>query len=154
MSSRALTPAEVALGRSVFGDAIAYDRVSIHAAKWAFFQPRDTVMAPDGDIWLHPRGGLVCDDFCTQRIDLQGTFVHELTHVWQAQQRGRWWLPLMRHPFCRYRYTLEPGKPFEAYGIEQQAEIVRHAWLLREGRTVPGAPPLGQYRSFLPFEGQ
>ena len=47
-----------------------------------------------------------------------------MTHVWQAQTSGRFYLPLMRHPFCRYAYELKPGKPFERYGIEQQAEIV------------------------------
>ncbi len=60
------------------------------------------------------------------------------THVWQAQTRGKWWLPLMRHPFCRYDYSIAPGKPFERYGIEQQAEIVRHAFLLRRGVAVAG----------------
>ena len=49
-----------------------------------------------------------------------------MTHVWQAQTSGRFYLPLMRHPFCRYGYRLKPGKPFERYGLEQQAEIVAH----------------------------
>lgn len=35
----------------------------------------------------------------------------------------------MRHPFCRYGYSLSPGKPFARYGIEQQAEIVRRAFI-------------------------
>ncbi len=41
-------------------------------------------------------------------------------------------------PFCRYTYSLKPGEPLTSYGIEQQAEIVRHAFLLRNGVTVPG----------------
>jgi len=40
-------------------------------------------------------------------------------------------LPLARHPFCRYDYKLVPDKPFTKYGIEQQAEIVRHVFLLK-----------------------
>jgi hypothetical protein len=48
--------------------------------------------------------------------------------VWQWQQGV--FLPLRRHPFCRYDYVLEPGKPFARYGLEQQAEIARHAFLL------------------------
>jgi hypothetical protein len=149
MTTRALTDQEVALARSMFGDAIAYDRVRIHARKWAFFQSRATVMAPDGDIWFHPKGGGFCDDFCRADISAQGLFLHEMTHVWQ-RQKGIF-LPLARHPFCRYGYALKPGQRFEKYGLEQQAEIVRHAFLLREGHPVAGAPGLAQYKTLLPF---
>ncbi|RHW16594.1 vgr related protein [Sphingomonas gilva] len=148
---RPLTPAETALAASVFGDAIDYARVRIHNLKWAFFQPRHVTMAPMGDIHFHPKGGLYCDDFCAAPLSAQGLFIHEMTHVWQAQTRGRWWLPLMRHPFCRYDYALRPGLPFERYGIEQQAEIVRHAFLTARGASVPGAPDAGAYRALLPF---
>ena len=149
MTARSLTEAEVALARSVFGSAIDYTLVRIHRAKWAFFQPRGTAMSPDGDIWFHPKGSGWCDDFCARDVDAQGLFIHEMTHVWQ-RQKGIY-LPLARHPFCRYDYSLKPGWPLARYGIEQQAEIVRHAFLLREQRLVPGAPPLAQYRSVLPF---
>jgi hypothetical protein len=74
-----------------------------------------------------------------------------MVHVWQAQTRGRWYLVTRRHPWCRYDYTLKPGWPLERYGIEQQAEIVRHAFLLGQGAAVPGAPPLASYRAILPF---
>ena len=56
-----------------------------------------------------------------------------MTHVWQAQAKGRFYLPLMRHPFCRYDYVLKPGKPFDRYGLEQQAEIVTHRFLADRG---------------------
>jgi hypothetical protein len=64
-----------------------------------------------------------------------------MAHVWQAQKAGRFYLPLMRHPFCRYAYQLEPGKPFGRYGIEQQAEIVTHRFLADRGAQVPTVPP-------------
>lgn len=149
MSSRALTPAEVSLASSVFGGAIDYAKVQVHNRKYAFFQPRNVAMSPDGGLWFHPKGSLYCDDFCTRHADEQGLFIHEMTHVWQ-RQKGIF-LPLARHPFCRYSYSLKPGWPLERYGIEQQAEIVRHAFLLRQGRTVKGAPAIEQYRSVLPF---
>lgn len=151
MSSRSLTPDEVALARGVFGAAIDYGRVRVHARKWWPFQPRGVTMAPDGDLWFHPDGGLFCADFCESPLHIQGHFIHEMTHVWQAQRSGRWWLPLMRHPFCRYGYDVVPGKPFERYGIEQQAEIVRHAFLLRRGVAVQGKPGLETYEGLLPF---
>ncbi len=149
MTSRALTSAELRLSQSVFGDAIDYDRVRVHNAKWIFFQPRNTVMSPDGHIWFHPKGCLFRDDFCDCHPDEQGLFIHEMTHVWQRQSGI--YLPLRRHPFCRYAYAIRPGQPFRRYGLEQQAEIVRHAFLLRERRIIPGAPTLEQYRTILPF---
>jgi hypothetical protein len=98
-------------------------------------------MAPTGNIWFHPEGGGWSEDFSNEPLGSQGFFIHELTHVWQAQRRGRFYLPLMRHPFCRYDYALEPGKPFARYGLEQQAEIVRHRFLADRGVDFGNAPP-------------
>ncbi len=133
----------------MFGAAIDYAPVRIIQRKWAFFQPRETVMAPRGHLHFHPKGCQYCDDFADGHRDAQGLFIHEMTHVWQ-HQRGIF-LPLRRLPFARYDYAIKPGQPFVRYGIEQQAEIVRHSFLLRIGATVRGAPPLAQYESILPF---
>lgn len=146
---RALTAGEIALAEPIFGDAIDYSRAQISDHKWAFFQPRNVAMTPSGCIHFHPHGGLYRPDFAADSIDMQAFFLHELTHVWQHQQGI--FLPLRRHPFCRYDYALKPGWTLKQYGIEQQAEIVRHVFLLREGRHVPGAPPLSQYEGVLPF---
>lgn len=151
MVRRSLSPGEVALARSVFGNAIDYDRVALSRTKWAFFQPRHTVMAPLGCIHFHPKGTLWREDFAKAALGDQGLFIHEMTHIWQHQQGV--YLPLARHPFCLYRYTLKPGQSFRRYGLEQQAEIVRHAFLLRRGARVPAAPALQQYESLLPFAG-
>ena len=149
MPFRALTPGETALAASIFGDAVDYAAARIANRKWAFFQPRRTTMAPRGTIHFHPEGGLYRDDFAAAPLYLQALFVHEMTHVWQHQQGI--FLPLRRHPFCRYAYAIKPGQPFHLYGLEQQAMLVQHAFLLRHGQPVPGAPPLAQYDSILPF---
>lgn len=146
---RLLTAGEVALARSVFGDRIDYALVRIARRKWAFFQPRETVMAPTGSIHFHPRGTRYRDDFAAGNLGDQGLFVHEMVHVWQHQKGIL--LPLARHPFCRYDYAIRPGQPLHRYGIEQQAEIVRHAFLLRRGARVIGAPDLARYEEILPF---
>ncbi|MFZ2996680.1 vgr related protein [Sphingobium sp.] len=151
MNSRSLTPDEIALARTVFGSAIDYGRVRVHEAKWWPLQPSGVTMAPDGNLWFHPDGGLFCPDFCATPVHVQGHFIHEMTHVWQAQRSGKWWLPLMRHPFCRYSYDVIPGKPFARYGIEQQAEIVRHLFLMRGGATIAGKPPLAAYETLVRF---
>lgn len=82
-------------------------------------------------------------------VGRQGHLIHELVHVWQHQQGVN--LLLKRHPFCRYDYVIKPGWTLERYGIEQQAEIVRHAFILRRGVAIPGAPPLATLESILPF---
>ena len=148
-SGRMMTSREIALARTVFGDALDYAKIRIHGRKWWWFQPRKITMAPDGHLWFHPDSELFCDDFCDRDLSLQGLFIHELVHVWQ-HQKGIF-LPLKRHPFCRYDYSLKPGWKLTQYGIEQQAEIVRHVFLLKNGVKVPGAPPLSQYAAVLPF---
>jgi hypothetical protein len=147
MERRSLTPGEVELVRSIFGEAIDYSRVRLIRGKWWPFQPRNAAMAPMGNIWFHPDAGGWSDDFSKEPLGRQGFFIHEMTHVWQAHKGGRFYLPLMRHPFCRYSYRIDPGKVFTRYGIEQQAEIVRHRFLADRGCAVPVVPP----RELLPF---
>lgn len=147
---RGLTPGERALIASVFGNTLDSRGVTFRQNKWWFLQPRGVVMAPDGHIWFHPKNAAWRDDFSDAPLPLRALVVHELVHVWQRQHGIN--LLLRRHPFSTYRYLpLKTGKPFRAYGIEQQAEIVRHAYLLREGASVPGAPPLDAYAAILPF---
>ena len=135
----------------MFGDAVDCAGVRIHRRKWFPFQLPRYTMAPDGHIWFHPRSTAYRDDFSAEPLHWQGFFIHEMTHVWQTQANGRWYLPLRRHPFCRYAYDFEPGRPLAHYGIEQQAEIVRHAFLLMRGAQGPGTATLAEYCAILPF---
>ena len=148
---RPLTEGEYALARTIFGQAIDLAPVRVRRRRFFPFQPRGTVMAPMGHIHFHPAGPDYRDDFAAAPLALQGLFIHELVHVWQSQQQGRFYLPLMRHPFCRYGYRFEPDRPFTAYGIEQQAELVRHAFLAARGCPDPAAPPLAALSAVLPF---
>ena len=152
-ASRPLTTGEIALARSVFGNAIDYTQVSIWRRKFFPFQPRKVTMAPRGHLHFHPQGHSYCDDFAHETPRRQGHFIHEMTHVWQTQTRGDWYLLLRRHPFCRYDYALRPGWPLERYGIEQQAEIVRHAFLLRRGVRLAGIADPSAYDLLVDFPG-
>jgi len=109
-------------------------------------------MAPWGHVHFHPASPWWCEDFAAAGIELQALLIHEMVHVWQAQTRGWWYLPLVRPFSRRYAYALIPGWTLACYGIEQQAEIVRHVFLLRMGRRLAGAPPLSQYDGILPPE--
>ncbi|MFM7348390.1 MAG: vgr related protein [Erythrobacter sp.] len=137
----------------MFGDAIDYARVTVRRRKFFPFQPRGVTMAPMGHLHFHPEAPQYCDDFAAADIAKQSHFIHEMTHVWQAQTRGRWFLLLMRHPWSRYDYALKPGWPLARYGLEQQAEIVRHAFLLRKGAQVPGIADERAYAALVAFPG-
>ncbi len=151
---RPLTLGERALVAEVFGAAINADLVRICRRRWYPFQPTGTVMAPMGHIHFTPTCTRYREDFSCAALSDQGLFIHEMVHVWQTQQRGRWWLPLMRHPFCRYGYTHRHGQPFDRYGIEQQAEIVRHWFIARRGHPSPEAPRLELLEALVPFSNQ
>ena len=135
---RPLTDGECAMVAEMFGASVDCACVTINARKWWPLQPKNVVMAPDGHIWCHPDGALFRDDYSVASYNLQALFIHETTHVWQHQSGI--YLPLRRHPFSRYRYTLTEGKPMRAYGLEQQAEIMAHAFLALSGGATPPSP--------------
>jgi hypothetical protein len=83
-----------------------------------------------------------------------GTVVHELTHCGQYQSWGslkyftRGLAAQARHLIHRkarigqnpYRYQIDPGKPFTAYGMEQQAQMVEDNFRARnQDQAVPSA---------------
>ncbi|AKQ43362.2 hypothetical protein CP97_09985 [Aurantiacibacter atlanticus] len=150
---RPLGAGEVKLARSMFGGAIDYSKVTIRRRKWAFFQPSKVTMAPRGHIHFHPLGNVYCDDFATAPLLRQALFVHEMTHVWQTQTKGDWYLVLNRMPWARYDYALKPGWKLEQYGIEQQARIVEHAFMLRNGAKLPGVTDKSAYDALVNFPG-
>lgn len=148
-TDRPLTQAECQLADRMFHGALALDRVEIRLRRWWPFQPRTVVMAPRGHIHFHPASRSYRPCFGTADLPLRALFIHEMTHVWQHQSGIN--LLLRRHPFCRYDYVFEPGRPFDRYGVEQQAEIVKHVFLMRQGVPVPDKPPLAQLEAVLPF---
>ena len=137
----------------MFGDAIDCSKVTIRRRKFFPLQPRKVTMAPRGHLHFHPLGEAYCDDFAQVPVIRQGHFIHEMTHVWQTQTKGSWWLVFHRMPWARYDYSLKPGWPLERYGIEQQAEIVKHAFWLRNGVTLAGVPDAKAYDLLVRFAG-
>lgn len=146
---RPLTASEQALVRSIFKDAVRLDEVRIFKKKWWFFQPKAITMAPQGAIHFHPQSPAYCMCFAHSDINLQAHFIHEMVHIWQHQQGIN--LLLQRHPFFRYSYKICPQLAFKHYGIEQQAEMVRHVFLMRNSYHVRGAASLEVLENLLPF---
>lgn len=137
----------------MFGCAIDCGPVRLKRRRWFPFQPVGTLMAPTGHIHFHERSPHYCEDFAAAPLHRQGLFIHEMTHVWQTQTRGKWYLPLFRNFSPRYDYALKPGWKLDRYGIEQQAEIVRHAFLLRSGGRVAGVADAAAYDLVVDFPG-
>lgn len=148
-ASRALTPAERAMVADMFGAAIDPEPVRMIRSRWWWFQPRNVVMAPRGNLHFHPDSELWHPCFAQGWLAAQGLFIHEMVHVWQHQAGIN--LLLRRMPFCRYDYALRPDAAWADYNIEQQAEIVRHAFLLRQGASWADAPPLADLERLIPF---
>ena len=147
-SARALTEGEIDAARSIFGDAIDYPRVRVHCGKYVFFQPSNTAMAPNGEIYFPEP--VYKADFATN-IDDRTWIIHELTHVWQHQHGVNL---ILRAPFSRkYTYgALEPASKFAAFNIEQQATCTADCYLLRNDRLPQyGSGTVEQYGAILPY---
>jgi len=110
-------------------------------------------MAPRGHVHFHPDSENYCEDFACADVWQQGLLIHELVHVWQVQTKGQWYLVTRRMPWARYDYALKPGWPLERYGIEQQAEIVKHAFWLRRGVQLAGVADRSAYDLLVRFPG-
>lgn len=129
--SRRLTPGEIKLVKDVFGESIDTSRVRIHDEKYIFFQPDNSGMTPNGEIYVH---GAYSPDFSSEAGQSQAFFIHEMVHVWQHQTGvlaggvigsaiiemiGR-----LGDYGSAYPYVLDESKDLTDYGLEQQASIV------------------------------
>ena len=135
LTLRRLTEGEHALACEVFGAGIAPERVRILALPvWN----RAFVAGPGLIVWP---AATVRVDFADPDVPLrvQAVFVHELTHVWQAQNG----IGLLRAKLragdgeAAYAYDLRHGPGFTALNIEQQAMVVEHAFTLSRGGKAP-----------------
>ena len=130
---RRLTPGERALAHEVFGASVRPEKVRILAVPlWR----RAFVAGPGLIVW--PARALPAD-FALAPLRQQASFVHELTHVWQAQNG----VGLLRAKLragdsaAAYAYDLNQGCDFAGLNIEQQAMVVEHAFLADRGAPAP-----------------
>ena len=141
---RRLTVGEKALAREMFGDGLDPGRVRILAIPvWN----RAFVAGPRLIVW--PARGLP-PDFAAAPLSLQATFVHELAHVWQAQNGVQLLLAKLKAGDgpAAYAYELKADLDFLALNIEQQAMVVEHAFLASRGVSAPR--PSADYAALSP----
>ncbi|QBM76666.1 hypothetical protein E2E30_13500 [Sphingomonas sp. AAP5] len=152
MPHRPLSPGELHHAQALFGDAIAYDGIKVHARRYLPFQPRGVAMAPNGHIYF-PKPSYK-PDFSTTVPDL-AWILHELTHVWQ-HQHGMWVRLRGTLAAGRYHYgdLADTNRPFTRFNIEQQAAIVGDYVLTTNGfHAQHGRGARADYERVLPFIG-
>ena len=135
---RALTPGEVELAREAFGDALDTAPVRFLPSPWPFnraFVP-GRWFGRDWIVW--PKAALP-EDLSKAALRQQSTFVHELTHVWQAQRGVNLLTGKLRAGDSRasYAYPLAADCDWDRLNIEQQAMVVEHRFRLSRGLKVP-----------------
>ncbi len=138
MRTRRLTEGEKALAHDVFGAGIAPHRVRILSLPvWS----RAFVAGPGLIVWPASRARADFSDPETP-LHIQAVFVHELTHVWQAQNGVSLLLAKIKagDSEAAYRYDSLDSKVFAAMNIEQQAMVVEHAFTVSRGGEAPLAP--------------
>ena len=133
---RRLTAAERALAEEMFGAGLDPGRVRLLALPvWR----RAFVAGPRLMVW--PAADAPAD-FGEAPLGLQAVFVHELTHVWQAQNGVALILAKIKagDSHAAYGYDLTGATEFAALNIEQQAMVVQHAFLAARGANAPHPP--------------
>ena len=127
------------MAREAFGDALDPDPVRLFGAPGlnrAFTAGRHAFR--DWIVW--PRSSLP-PDFAAASLNLRAVLIHELVHVWQAQQ-GVGLIGAKLHAGDRpasYTYPVDDVCGWEDLNIEQQASLVEHRYRLAHGGTVPAA---------------
>lgn len=146
---RRLTRAEAELAAEMFGLGLSTARVRIFAIPWW-----KRAFAPCGRLIAWPASSALADfGGPGVPVEIQGVFVHELTHVWQAQNGVNLLAAKLRagDGACDYAYDLLDGRGFSERNIEQQAMMVEHAFLASRGRAAPY--PASLYAAALPDRG-
>ena len=145
---RALTEGEAALGREAFGAALRLETVRLIG--WPF---RRAFVAGRwfGRDWIVWPSRAMVGDFASASLHLQGVLVHELTHVWQAQQGVNLLFAKLKagDDAAAYAYSADPDCRWDSLNIEQQAMVMEHRFHQKRGGRAPGSAAF--YDAVCPF---
>lgn len=134
---RRLTVGERALAREVFADALRLDTVRLIPSPWPFDRAF-TAGRWVGRDWIAWPHRMLAADISVEPLGLQAILIHELVHVWQAQQGASLILGKLRagdRPGS-YAYPVIDCA-WADLNIEQQAMVVEHRFRLSRGGSVP-----------------
>ena len=139
---RGLSEGETRLARREFGEALDLDTVRLTPTPWPF----DRAFVPGrwfGRDWILWPGRSLPPDFAVAPVGLQAVLIHELVHVWQAQQGVNLLAAKLRAGDgpSAYGYPEAPCG-WDALNIEQQAMAVEHRFRAGRGLRVPDGASL------------
>jgi len=156
MAHRPLTSGEIDVARDMFGEAIDYAPVRLWAQPFGFSRifVAGRWFGRDWIVW--PREQLLPDYAAPGAPfgDL-ATLIHELTHVWQAQQGVNLAFAKLKagDSLESYSYAIGPDTRWVDLNIEQQARAVEDEFRRRRNGQVVMLAGAGEaYRRISPFE--
>jgi hypothetical protein len=136
---RVLTAGERALAEEAFAESLTLDTIRFLESP----PPFDRAFVAGrwfGRDWIVWPGRTLPQDIAAAPPRLQATFIHELTHVWQAQQGVNLLTGKLRagDKPSSYEYPVGMDCAWADLNIEQQAMVVEHRFRLARGETTPG----------------
>ena len=153
MATRLLKESEVEFARQVFEDKLPYDRVYLSSRFFPGNKGTAVTVASVSSFILVPSlrkytifvGPDVFDEGADGPL-FRGTFIHELTHVWQGYHGILGWAYMAQSMLSQgyailtqgnrnRAYNYKPGEPWGSYNVEQQARLVQD-WFLEGMRTA------------------
>jgi hypothetical protein len=156
MAHRPLTAGEIVLAREMFGEAIDYAPVRLWAQPFGFSRVfvAGRWFSRDWIVWPKPQ---LLEDYAAPDVPTHkvATLIHELVHVWQAQQGVNLALAKLKSGDgpATYAYEIKAETAWAHLNIEQQAMAVEDEFRRRKGGTVALLADAGEgYRRISPFE--
>ncbi len=125
---RRLADIEISALPDIIGQCIDLGSVEIHDRTWTPLTPKNVTVVRGHKIYYPGDPGPIDNTHHLAHM------VHEMVHVWQYLHMGIGMYSL-RWIDRRYRYTLETGKRFRQYGLEQQASMFED--FFRRGNGLP-----------------
>ncbi|UNZ53844.1 hypothetical protein [Agrobacterium tumefaciens] len=128
---RSLTVGEIALGASVYGNSIDYSSIEVYNRSYSLTPGR--ISAPNGNIYYtkeKSQAFLYSEDFSkSTNPAVRGTFIHELSHVYQYQT-GEWVGVAALRSLGQYDFTknITKGVAFSKWNIEQRAAYAEEVY--------------------------
>jgi hypothetical protein len=113
----------------LFGGAIDYERVRIHARRYMPFQPKNCCMTPNGSMYFHRSCYL--PDYTRGDPPVLHWFLHELVHVWQFQLGYAVRLRGAVRIGLSYDYELREGASLADYNMEAQGDLLADYFALK-----------------------
>ena len=151
---RKLSSAEQSLFPKSFRGSIQMDSVTLISRAHNPFALRKILVRNNKVYWPN-----YPEDFTKETLRVQALLMHELCHVWQYHTDRLSALKYLISPKrWTYEYAYAPGKTFDDYPTEKQADLLQDWYRVNNGelannydRTASDQPSKAQINTVVPF---